>query len=104
MQPMSSLTMALQPPVHILKMDSVPKLMAGGTPVLPINLILTRRRDFLLAPDTTLASLASAAQYYVEFCAHRRYGLLDVAHEEFTSFKNALLGEPFKDAEGNSCT
>ncbi|HEU5379001.1 MAG TPA: site-specific integrase [Ktedonobacteraceae bacterium] len=101
MQPMHSLTMALQPPVQILKVDSVPKLMAGGTPVLPINLILKRRRDFLLAPDTTLTSLASAAQYYVEFCAHRRYGLLDVAHEEFTSFKNALLGEPFKDAEGN---
>lgn len=37
----------------------------------------------------------------MEFCAHRRSGLLDVAHEEFTAFKNALFGEPFKDAEGN---
>jgi hypothetical protein len=101
MQPMLSLTMPLQPPVHLLKMDSMPKLVAGGVPVLPMNLIFTRKRQFQLAPDTTLASLAHAAQYYVEFCAHRRYGLLDVAHEEFTTFKNALLGEPFKDAEGN---
>src|SRR6266568_3144749 len=101
MQPMRSLTMALQPPVHLLKVDSIPKLIAGGVPVLPINLILTRKRQFQLAPDTTLASLASAARYYVEFCAHRRYGLLDVAHEEFTTFKNTLLGEPFKDAEGH---
>lgn len=93
--------MPLQPPVHLLRVDSMPKLVAGGIPVLPVNLILTRKREFQYAPDTTLASLAHAAQYYVEFCAHRRYGLLDVAHEEFTSFKNALLGEPFKDAEGN---
>ncbi len=101
MPPMRSLTMALQPPVHVLKIDSIPKLVAGGIPVLPINLIFTRKRQFQLTPDTTLASLASAAQYYVEFCAHRGSGLLDVTHEEFTTFKNALLGEPFKDAEGN---
>ncbi len=93
--------MPLQPPVHVLKMDSLPKLVAGGVPVLPINLILARKRQFQFAPDTTLLSLVHAAQYYVEFCAHRRYGLLDVAHEEFTTFKNALLGEPFKDAEGH---
>lgn len=78
----------------------MPKLVAGGVPVLPINLILTRKRRFQLAPDTTLASLANAAQYYVEFCAHRGYGLLDVSHEEFTTFQNALLGEPLKNAEG----
>jgi site-specific recombinase XerD len=101
MQPMRSLTMPLQPPVHLLSVDSMPKLVAGGIPVLPLNLIFTRKRQFQFAPDTTLASLAHAAQYYVEFCAHRGYGLLDVAHEEFTTFKNALLGEPFKDAEGN---
>lgn len=92
--------MTLQPPVQILRVDSVPKLLAGGTPVLPFNLIFTRRRDFQFAPDTTLNSLAGAAQYYVEFCAHRRVGLLDIAHEEFTTFTHALLGEPFKDAEG----
>lgn len=93
--------MPLQPPVYLLKVDSIPKLVAGGIPVLPINLIFTRRRQFQFAPDTTLVSLAHAAQYYVEFCAHRGYGLLDVAHEEFTTFQNALLGEPFKDAEGS---
>ena len=101
MQPMRSLTMALQPPVHLLRIDSMSKLVAGGVPVLPINLVFTRKRRFQSAPDTTLDALANAAQYYVEFCAHRRYGLLDVSHEEFTTFKNALLGEPFKDAEGN---
>lgn len=100
MQPIRSLTMPLQPPVRIVKVDSLPKLVAGGTPVLPINLIIARKRQFQFAPNTTLLSLISAAQYYVEFCAHRRYGLLDVAHEEFTTFKNALLGEPFKDSEG----
>lgn len=78
----------------------MPKLVAGGVPVLPINLILTRKRRFQLAPDTTLDSIANAARYYVEFCAHRGYGLLDVSHEEFNTFQNALLGEPFKDAEG----
>ncbi len=92
--------MALQPPVQMLRIDSMPKLVAGGAPVLPINLILTRKKRFQLAPDTTLASVANAAQYYVEFCAHRHYGLLDVSHEEFTAFQNALLGEPFKNAEG----
>jgi len=101
MQPMRSLTMALQPPVHLLRIDSMPKLVAGGVPVLPINLVFTRKRRFQSAPDTTLDTLANAAQYYVEFCAHRRHGLLDVSHEEFTTFKNALLGEPFKDVEGN---
>jgi len=101
MQPMRSLTMPLEPPVHLLKIDSLPKLVAGGVPVLPINLILARKRQFQFTPDTTLFSLVHAAQYYVEFCAHRGSGLLDVAHEEFTSFKNALLGEPFKDAEGH---
>lgn len=100
MQPMLSLTMALQPPVHILTIDSEPKLIAGGVPVLPINLVLSRKRRFQLAPYTTLTTIAHAARYYVEFCAHRRCGLLDVANEEFTTFKNALLGEPFKDAEG----
>ncbi len=92
--------MALHPPVHLLRIDSIPKLMAGGIPVLPINLILARKRHFQLAPDTTLDALANAAQYYVEFCAHRRYSLLDVSHEEFTTFQNALLGEPFKNADG----
>src|SRR6266700_134321 len=87
-------------PIHLLKVDSLLKLVAGGVPVLPVNLIFNRKKPFPFAPDTTRASLAHAAQYYVEFCAHRRYGLLDVAHEEFTTFKNALLGEPFKDAEG----
>ena len=100
MRPMRSLTMALQLPVQILRIDSMPKLIAGGVPVLPINLILTRKRRFQSAPDTTLASFANAAQYYVEYCAHKNYGLLDVSHEEFTTFQNALLGEPFKNAEG----
>jgi hypothetical protein len=97
---MLSLTLALQPPVYVLNIDSLPKLIAGGVPVLPINLILARKRRLHFVPETTLATLAHAAQYYVEFCAHRHYGLLDVAHEEFTTFTNALLGEPFKDAEG----
>src|SRR5712691_5031162 len=100
MQPMPSLTMALHPPVLMLRVDSMPKLVARGVPVLPINLILTRKRRFQLAPDTTLDSIANAARYYVEFCAQRGYGLLDVSHEEFNTFQNALLGEPFKDAEG----
>jgi site-specific recombinase XerD len=100
MQPMRSLTMALQPPVYLLRIDSMPKLVAGGVPVLPINLVFARKRRFQSTPDTTLDSLANAAQYYVEFCAHRRLGLLDVSHEEFTTFKNALLGESFKNAEG----
>ncbi len=100
MQPMRSLTMALQPPVHILRVDSVPKLIAGGIPVLPINFLLARKKRFQSTPQTTLDSLAHAAQYYVEFCAHRHCGLLDIANEEFCAFKNALLGEPFKDAEG----
>ena len=89
MQTMRSLTMALQPPVPVLKIDSIPKLVAGGLPVLPINFIFTRKRQFQSTPDTTLASLASPARYYFEFCAHRRYGLLDVAHEEFTAFKGS---------------
>src|SRR5260221_4513919 len=100
MQPMHSLTMTLQPPVHLLKVDLLPKLVAGGIPVLPVNLVLARKKRFNFAPETTLVTLAHAAQYYVEFCAYRHYGLLDVAHEEFITFTNALLGEPFQDAEG----
>lgn len=98
---MRSLTIPLQPPVHVLKVDLLPKLVAGGIPVLPINLILVRKRQFQCTPDTTLLSLVHAAQYYVEFCALRHSGLLDISHEEFTTFKNALLGEPFRDAEGH---
>jgi len=93
--------MPLQPPVHLLRIASLPKLVAGEVPVLPINLILARKKQFQCAPDTTLLALVHAAQYYVEFCALRHSGLLDIAHEEFTTFKNALLGEPFRDAEGH---
>src|SRR5216110_1553438 len=67
MQPMRSLAMPLEPPVHLLRMDSLPKLVAGGVPVLPINLVLARKRQFQFTPDTTLSSLVHAAQYYVEF-------------------------------------
>ena len=66
MQPMRSLAMPLEPPVHLLRMDSLPKLVAGGVPVLPINLVLARKRQFQFTPDTTLSSLVHAAQYYVE--------------------------------------
>src|SRR5260370_31074660 len=100
MQPMLSLTITLTPPVHVLRIESLSKLVAGGVPVLPINLILARKRRFQLAPNTTLTSITHAAQYYIEFCAHRHYGLLDIANEELTTFKNALLGEPFKNASG----
>src|SRR5712692_10172906 len=99
--PSFSLHASLRLPVRARTVDGAPKIIAGGVPVTPINLVLRQRQQDEGATDASLNTYVRAARLYVEFCAHRGCSLIDVSHEAFTLFKHALLGDPFYDAEGN---
>jgi len=98
--PHSSLNLPLQLPVRIRLVDGNPKLMAGGLPVTPINLVLQERRTYEGATSASIETYLRAARLYVEFCAHRHQSLISITDEEFRWFKDALLGQPFSDAQG----
>lgn len=95
-----ALTLSLKLPVRVRFVDGNPKLMAGGIPVTPINLVLQERQINEGATRASIETYLRAARLYVEFCAHRHQSLLDVSNEEFRWFKEALLGLPFPDAQG----
>jgi len=106
MQPMDlkphiSLNLPLHFPVRLRNVDSVPKILAGGIPVLPINLILSQRRRETGATPASLDTYARAARLYVEFCAAREQSLCGISNEEFIWFQRALLGDAFPDALGH---
>lgn len=93
--------MPLEFPIRTRIIEGVPRLIAGGVPVIPINLVLRQRQRDEGATLASLETYTRAAQLYVEFCAHRHQSLLGITNEEFLWFKRALLGDPFLDALGN---
>lgn len=95
-----SLRLPLQFPIRVRILNDLPKLLAGGLPITPINLVLKQKQR---ERGSTLASLDTyvrAAHLYLEFCAHRQQSLIGVSNEEFIWFKHALLGDPFPDVSG----
>jgi integrase len=96
-----SLSTPLRFPVRVRMLDSVPKILAGGVPVIPVNLILLQRQREMGSTPASLGTYVRAAHLYIEFCAHRDHSLLQISNEEFIWFKHALLGDPFPDASGN---
>jgi integrase len=88
-------------PVWIRWVDGLPKILAGGVPVVPFNAALRHRARHEGATRKSLAAYARAAALYTTYCAHQWAGLLDVANDEFPSFVDGLLGLKFRDASGH---
>jgi hypothetical protein len=80
-----SLSLPLRFPIRVRTLDGVPKLLAGGIPVTPINLILKQKQREQGATLASLDTYVRAARLYAEFCAHRQ---------------QSLLGDPFPSASG----
>ena len=87
-------------PVEVIRVDGLPKVLAGNLPVTPVNVILKAKRKNRGATDASLESYARAARLYVEFAAHRGRSLIDVTNEEFRWFTQALTGGHFTDVNG----
>jgi integrase len=95
-----SLRFPLQFPIRVRILDGLPKLLAGGLPITPINLVLKQKQRERGATLASLDTYVRAAQLYLEFCAHRQQSLIGISNEEFIWFKHALLGDPFASASG----
>jgi hypothetical protein len=81
--------------------DSEPKIIAGGVPVVPFNAALKYRARHDGATRKSLATYARAGALYATYCAHQGVGLLDIANDEFPSFVDGLLGLKFRNAGGD---
>lgn len=90
----------LKLPVEVIKVDGLPKVLAGNLPVTPVNVALKVKRNNRGATDASLETYAQAGRLYVEFAAHRGRSLIGVTNEEFRWFTQALLGGAFPDADG----
>lgn len=91
----------LRPPVEVVEIDGLPKVLAGHLPVVPLNVALERRRDTYGATPASLETYTRAGRLYAEFAAHRGRPIIDVTNEEFRWFTRALTGNPFLDRDGN---
>lgn len=98
--PSPTLREPLKLPVGVIKVDGLPKIIAGGCPVTPINVALKRRRETRGATDASLDVYVRGARLLSEFVAHRGKALIDLTNEDFQWFTNALKGKPFLDGEG----
>ncbi len=85
-----SLSLPLRFPIRVRTLDGVPKLLAGGIPITPINLILKQKQREQGATLASLDTYVRAARLYTEFCAHRHQSLVGISNEEFIWFKHAL--------------
>jgi integrase len=100
--PYTILSIPLKLPVRIARIGDMPKLIAGGIPVTPINLVLQERQTHEGATQASIDTYLRAARLYVEFCAHRQQSLIGISDEEFRWFTGALIGQSFPDAQGQS--
>jgi integrase len=98
--PNPSVSQILTLPVQVRKVEGLPKLIAGGVPVTPINLVLARRKLHKGATEESLNTYLRAGRVYTEFCAHLERSLVDVTNSDFCLFKDALLGKPFFNSKG----
>src|SRR3984893_2574741 len=76
--------------VWIRWVDGLPKILAGGVPVIPFNTALRHRARNDGATRKSLAAYARAGALYTTYCAHQGVGLLDIANDEFPSFVDGL--------------
>lgn len=98
--PSPTVTVPLRLPVYVRPIDGLPKIMAGGIPVTPLNVAIGQLRNDRGATLASLRTYVRAARYYAEFCGHRDHSLVEVSDAEFNVFQRALRGEPFNDFQG----
>jgi integrase len=96
----AALSTPLKLPIKVRRVGDLPKIMAGGIPVIPINVALQRRQSDTGATRASLDTYVRAGRLYCEFAAHRGQSLIGITNEEFSWFKNALQGSPFPNAAG----
>lgn len=94
----------LRLPVEVIEVDGLPKVLAGGLPVTPINIALKWKVENRGSTKASIETYTRAARLYVEFAARRERNLIDVTNEEFKWFVQGLLGRPFLDAQGRPQT
>jgi integrase len=99
-KPNPSVSQILTLPVQVRKVEGLPKLIAGGVPVTPINVVLARRKMHKGATEESLDAYRRASRLYSEFCAHLERSIIDITNSEFNLYKNALLGKPFYNSNG----
>lgn len=63
-----SLSFHLQFPVRVRMLDGLPKLLAGGIPITPMNLILKQKQREQGSTAASLDTYVRAARLYAEFC------------------------------------
>lgn len=97
-----SLHIPLKHPVNIIRINNCPKIIAGGIPVTPINVVLERRQRLKGASDDSLNAYTRAGRLYTEYCAHLGRSIMDISDTDFSNFKGALTGTAFVDAHGQT--
>ena len=67
-----SLSLDIRPrlPVWIRWVDGLPKILAGGVPVIPLNTALRHRARHDGATRKSLAAYARAGALYATYCGH----------------------------------
>ncbi len=100
LSPSPMVTVPLRLPVYVRWTNGLPKIMAGGILVIPLNVALRQLRDDNGATLASIRTYARAARYYTEFCGHRDKSLIKVSDAEFNIFQRALCGESFNDWQG----
>lgn len=100
------LSVPLTLPVEVVRIASaelseMPKLLAGGKPLTPINVVLSRRIKLRAASECSIATYTRACLLYAQFCAHLRRTIVGISNGDFEIFLVALLGERFRDADGS---
>ena len=100
--PNRSLGSPLRLPIKIIKVGELPKIIAGGVPVTPINWALEQRVKEKGASADSLDVYKRAVRLYVELCAHLGRSLTDISNADFNTFKAALTGTPFLNIRGES--
>jgi len=91
-------------PVEVIEVDGLPKIIAGGTPVTPLNVALKLKVEERGATEASIETYSRAGRLYSEFAARRERSLIDVTDEEFRWFVQALQDRPFPGGGGQQQT
>jgi integrase len=90
----------LRPPVEVIEVGGLPKVMACKIPVTPINVALKSKVEDRGATKASIDAYARAGRLFTEFTAHRGRSIVDVTDEEFRWYVQALQGKPFLNGDG----
>lgn len=102
--PCFSLNVPLTLPVRTSVINGLPKIIAGSGPVTPINVVLERRHSLSGATLDSVSTYARAGYLYASFCAQLERAIVDISDDDFSRFKEALLGSPFPNSQGEWVT